>query len=961
MSFIEVLMHRRRLYLASVLVVVSLLSLTAVAQPKITSPKEQLGFNFGDDYQLANYTQLVDYWKKLAQQSDRMKLVEIGKSAEGRTMVMAIITSPENHKKLDRYKEIARRLATAEGLTDDQARALAAEGKSVVWIDGGLHATEVLGAQQLLELVYQMVSLNDPETLRILKDVILLATPVNPDGLELVANWYMREQDPLKRSTGALPRLYQKYVGHDNNRDFYMSNQPETEAINHVFFYDWFPHIVYNHHQTGPVGTVLFAPPFRDPFNYYLDPLVPLGIDLVGAAMHGRFVVENKPGATMRSGSSYSTWWNGGLRTVTYFHNMIGLLTEAIGNPTPMEIPFLPARQLAKGDLPFPIAPQKWHFRQSIDYSISANRAVLDLASKYREDFLFNIYRMGKNSIERGSEDYWTITPKRIAEIQAAIAKDTTQAQGGAPEGQGRRAGAAPDAPSDSPATLAGINARGVSMKYYEMLHAPDKRDPRGYIVPSDQPDFLIATKFINALIKNGITIHRATSAFTVAGKSYPAGSYVIKTAQAFRPHILDMFEPQDHPDDIPYPGGPPTPPYDNAGYTLAYQMGVTFDRILDRFDGPFEKINGLVRPTSGKVNALANAAGFLLGHQVNDSIIATNRLLASGEEVYWLKQPLSANGKNYRAGTIFIPAKSSTLPKLQKLAGDIGLSFDAVASRPAGEAYKLRALRIGLWDRYGGSMPSGWVRWILEQYEIPFSVVYPATLDAGDLASKFDVLIFVDGGIPARDGREGPGGGGGGFGGPIDPQSIPAEFRDRLGNVTVARTVPQLRQFMEGGGAVLTIGSSTSVANSLGLPIANALMERTQDGAERPLQREKYYIPGSILQVRVDNSDPLAYGMGEKLDVFFDNSPVFRLRPEALMKGVKPVAWFDSDKPLRSGWAWGQKYLQDGVAVAEANVGKGKLFLFGPEITFRGQPHGTFKFLFNGIYYGGAESVSLK
>ena len=957
-------MTKRRPRIASLLVAVSLLTVAAVAQTKVTTPKEQLGFSFGDDYQLANYKQLVEYWKKLDQQSDRITLVEIGKSAEGRTMVMAIITSPENHKKLDRYKEIARRLATAEGLTDDQARALAAEGKAVVWIDGGLHATEVLGAQQLMELVYQMVSLNDPETLRILKDVILLATPVNPDGLDLVSDWYMREQDPLKRTTAGLPRLYQKYVGHDNNRDFYMVNQPETEAINRVFFNEWFPHIVYNHHQTGPVGTVLFAPPFRDPFNYYLDPLIPLGLDLVGAAMHGRFVAENKPGATMRSGSSYSTWWNGGLRTVTYFHNMIGLLTESIGSPTPMEIPFLPTRQLAKGDLPFPIAPQKWHFRQSIDYSITANRAVLDLASKHREDFLFNIYRMGKNSIERGSEDHWTITPKRIAEVQAAIARDAPQgSQTGGPEGRDRRsAGVASEAPAaDSPLALAGVLGRGVPMKYYEILHAPEKRDPRGYIIPSDQPDFLTATKFINTLIKNGITIHRATSGFSVAGKSYPAGSYVVKTAQAFRPHILDMFEPQDHPDDIPYPGGPPTPPYDNAGYTLAYQMGVTFDRILDGFEGPFEKINGLVKPVAGKVNTVPNAVGFLLSHQLNDSIIAVNRLISTGEEVYWLKQPISAGGRSYGPGAIFIPAKPSTLSKLQKLSEEVGLSFDAVASKPSGEAYKLRALRIGLWDRYGGSMPSGWTRWLLEQYEFAFTVVYPLQLDAGDLASKFDVLIFVDGGIPARDGGGGGGRGGGGFDRMPDPQSIPAEFRDRLGNVSVAKTVPQLRHFLEAGGAILTIGSSTSLGYNTGLPIANALMEKQQDGSERVLPREKFYVPGSILQVRVDNTDPLAYGMADKLDVFYDNSPVFRFRPEAGMKGVKPVAWFDSDKPLRSGWAWGQKYLQDGVAVAEARVGNGKLFLFGPEIAFRAQPHGTFKFLFNGIYYGGAESVTLK
>ncbi|MFY9607475.1 MAG: M14 metallopeptidase family protein [Blastocatellia bacterium] len=946
-------MNRLRLQFAPILIAVILFAATTAAQTKVTTPKEQLGFNFGDDYQLANYVQLVDYWKKLDQQSDRMSLVDIGKTAEGRTMLMAIITAPENHRKLDRYKEIARRLAMAEGLTDDQARALAAEGRAVVWIDGGLHATEVLGAQQLMELVYQMVSLNDPETTRILRDVILLAVCVNPDGLDLVSNWYMREPDPLKRSTAGLPRLYQKYIGHDNNRDFYMSSQPETEAINRVFYHEWFPHIVYNHHQTGPAGTVLFAPPFRDPFNYYHDPLVPLGIDLVGAAMHNRFAVEGKPGATMRSGAPYSTWWNGGLRTTTGFHNMIGLLTESIGSPTPMEIPFLPNRLLPRGDQAYPIAPQTWHFRQSVDYSISANRAVLDVASKHREDFLFNIYRMGKNSIERGSRDSWTIHPKVIADVNAAVAKGKEQDAG--PAGT-RRAGDATDASADAPQPF----QRGVPVKYFDLLRKPENRDPRGYIIPSDQADFLTATKFVNALIKNGITIHRATSAFQVAGKSYPAGSYVVKTAQAFRPHVLDMFEPQDHPDDIPYPGGPPNPPYDSAGYTLAYQMGVAFDRILDGFEGPLEKINGLAKPAPGRVKTVANAAGFLLSHQVNDSIIAVNRLLSSGEEVYWLKQPLSANEKSYAPGTIFIPAKASTLQKLQKLAAEVGLNFDGIASKPLGEAHRLRPMRIGLWDRYGGSMPSGWVRWLLEQYEFGFTVVYPQALDSGDLASKFDVLIFVDGGIPARDGGV-PGGRGGGFAAMPDPQSIPAELRDRLGNVTVAKTVPQLKQLLEAGGTILTIGSSTSLAYNAGLPIANALMEKQPDGTERALPREKYYIPGSVLQVRVDNTNPLAYGLSEKLDVFFDNSPVFRLKPEASIKGVRPVAWFDSDRALRSGWAWGQKYLHDGVAVAEARVGKGKLFLFGPEITFRAQPHGTFKFLFNGIYYGGAESVTLK
>ncbi|MEO8681080.1 MAG: M14 family zinc carboxypeptidase, partial [Vicinamibacterales bacterium] len=194
--------------------------------PKVTSPQQFFGHDIGADYVLPNYTKFVEYVKKLDAESDRMTVQSIGKTAEGRDQLMAIITAPENFKKLARYQEISKKLSAAEGLTDETARALAKEGKAVIWIDGGLHATEVLGAQQLTETIYQFVSKNDDETLRILKDVIILATHANPDGMELVSNWYMRNPDQKQRTTGQLPRLYQKYVGHDNNRDFYMMNQP---------------------------------------------------------------------------------------------------------------------------------------------------------------------------------------------------------------------------------------------------------------------------------------------------------------------------------------------------------------------------------------------------------------------------------------------------------------------------------------------------------------------------------------------------------------------------------------------------------------------------------------------------------------------------------------------------------------------------------------------------------------
>jgi hypothetical protein len=911
----------------------ALVAFVAYAQTatKVTTPKEALGFNLGDDYHVANYTQLEAYWKKLTAESDRMKLEDIGLTAEGRHQYMAVITSAANQKRLDHYKQISKRLALAEGLTDDEAHALAREGKAVIFMDGGLHATETVGAQALMELVYQMVSSTDEETARFLNDDILLLCLANPDGQELVANWYMREPDEKKRSLNGVPRLWQKYIGHDNARDMFMSNQPETANINRVLFIEWFPQITHTHHQTGPAGAVVFMPPFRDPFNYNFDPLIPVGVDLVGAAMHSRLIGKGMGGSAMRGASNYSTWWNGGMRTISYFHNMIGLLTEIIGNPTPMEVPLVLERQLPNGNEPLPIAPQVWHYRRSIDYDMEYSRAVLDVASRYHETLLYNIYQMGRNSIERGSRDNWTITPKRIAAAEDAAAKAPARrgAQAGGGDGPGGGRGAV-IVPSEIYATV---------------LRDPKMRDPREYIIPSDQADFATATRFVNVLLKNGIAVWKAATAFQVAGKTYPANTYVVKTAQAARPFVMDMFEPQDHPNDFKYPGGPPNPPYDITGWTLAYQMGVEFDRILDRFDGPFTKMDRLQDPLPGAIDGPSNPAGYLISHRINNSFTLVNRLLKSNCGVYWLK----GDGP----GTIWVPGSAAVRSILERGAKELGVPVHAVAKAPADEALKLKPIRIGLYDQYGGLIPSGWTRWLFEQFEFPFEVVYPQILDAGDLKSKFDVLVFTDG--AARFGGV-SGRGGGAAGGQPDPASIPAEFRGRLGRITVEKTLPQLKKFAESGGSIVMIGSSTSMAELLGLPLKNHLSEKGSDGRLRPLPQEKFYIPGSILKVNVDNTNPLAYGMSKTADVDFDNSPAFRLEPEAQMKRTSAVAWFSGPEVLVSGWAWGQQYLDGATAIAEASIGEGKVFLFGPEVAFRGQAHGTFKMLFNALYYGSAK-----
>ena len=866
------------------------LTLPILAQSPVTVPRAHFGFNIGDDYSLANYTRMIAYWQKLDRESDRLSLVDIGKTSEGRTMTMAVVTSPANQSKLAAYRDIAKRLSKAENLTESQARELAAEGKAIVWIDGGLHATETLGSQQLIETVYRLTSANDFETRRILDDVIVLACIANPDGMELVSDWYMRESDPTNRSLAGIPTLYQKYAGHDDNRDFYMSALSETRAINGVLYRDWFPQIVYDHHQNGPEGTVMFSPPFRDPFNFNLDPLVITMLEEVSGAMHSRFAAEGKPGVVSRSASNYSSWWNGGMRTSPYFHNMIGILTETIGNPTPMQVPFVAARQLPAGDNPFPVEPQTWHFRQSIEYSVAANLAVIDYASRNKDRLLYNVYRMGRNSIERGSRDSWTTTPSDIA----------------------------------------GANA-------LQALRKLENRDARGYVIPSDQPDFLTAIKFVNALTWNGVDVLLASSDFRIGSKTYPAGSFVVKSAQAFRPQILDMFEPQEHPDDFAYRGAPPTPPYDNAGWTLAFQMGVHFDRLLEPFGGPFVPVAPEFKAPPGIVTQSERPAGYLFSHDANDAFIAVNRLLAAGDSVYWLAQAYSADGQNWPAGTHYVRAGDATLATLQRLAKETGLSFHAVSRTPDREALQLRPVRIALWDEYGGSTASGWARLVLEQFEFPFTVVYAKTLDAGNLEDRFDVLILVDGTFSANP--------------PRAPRNVPAEYVDRVGGLTTGGTVPRLKAFLEKGGSILAIGNSANLGLLAGLPIPNAVAG---------LPNTRFYVPGSILQARVERNNPMTYGLDDRVNFFFDRSPVFELDENARRSGVRALAWFDTDKSLRSGWALGQENLKGNVAVLEAPVGKGKLVLYGPNIVFRAQPHGDFKLLFNGIYAGHAKAVEL-
>jgi hypothetical protein len=517
---------------------------------------------------------------------------------------------------------------------------------------------------------------------------------------------------------------------------------------------------------------------------------------------------------------------------------------------------------------------------------------------------------MGKNSINAGSKDYWTLSPNKVEMVNELMKADQK------------------DQRADS-----------IALQYYEKVYKnPKLRDARGYIIPISQTT--TATNFVNILIKSGIRVEKATINFKVGDKEYEAGSYIVKTNQAFRPHVIDMFEPQDHPNDFQYPGGPPVRPYDAAGWTPAYTMGLEFDRIIEPFDGPFETIPyGEEQKHKGSFAKIAGAVGYTFSTKENASYILINDLLKEGIEV-------EKNSEYF-----YVAASDKAVSILENAAAKHGVKITGVQQKLNMGAVGLKTSRIALWDVYGGSMPSGWTRWIFEQYHFPFTVVFAKEIDAGNLKSKYDVILFVGGAIPAFRAEAGSNAMGGYEGREPSEKEIPEMYHAQLGRITAAKSIPTLKEFAEAGGTIITVGSSANLAYHFKLPVRNALVEMV-NGKERALPGEKFYIPGSVMQVAVNNEHKANWGMKPTADVYFSASPVFNLLPNATATGeVTPLAWYATDKTLRSGWAYGQSYLQQTVAAFEAKVGKGKLMVYGPEITFRGQTHSTYKMLFNQLY----------
>jgi hypothetical protein len=517
----------------------------ALVQAAVPTPKEHFGYTPGTDYKLADYNEIVGYFQKISVSSERIKLVEYGKSAMGKPSYIAFISSPENLAELEKYRDISRRLAL--GIPpDEEARKLAKEGKAIVWIDSGLHATEVAPAQHSPELAYKMLTEESDEMNRIRRNVILLQVPViNPDGLDIVVHWY-RKNVGTPYELAPVPTLYQKYAGHDNNRDWFMMNLQETRNVSRLLFREWFPQIVYNQHQAPAFPARIFVPPYAEPLNPNIPAAVMEGINVIGSAMKERFAREDKGGVLSYVG--FDAWWNGGLRSVPAFHNMHGILTETAANAfaTPRvynssEFPERFANGIpTKEPTVFyqrPWMGGKWGVRNAIEYMLTADMAILDLASSRSEHFLYKAWQLAQDNIRAGKQS-----------------------------------------------------------------------KPYAYIVSADQPDKWTAVEMLRRLQMGGLQVQRARAAFSVGAKKYPAGSYVLSAAQPFRSYLVDLLEPQRYPELRTGITGPTKRPYDVAGWTLSMQMGVQVDRAEDTFAADLESA-GDIQPADLSLDRRDNSS----------------------------------------------------------------------------------------------------------------------------------------------------------------------------------------------------------------------------------------------------------------------------------------------------------------------------------------------------------------
>ena len=704
-----------------------LLSAAPIAQSRpapVPTPESVFGFAPGADYKLATYDQSIAFFKKLAAASRYIKLIEAGRTSQGRTMYFALISSPQNLAKLDRHREIWQRLAHPQGLTDVEAQKLAAEGKALVHIDGGLHSTEVAGPQHTPLLAYSLLSrAAEPETKAMLDNVFLMLWPtINPDGQQMVAEWYMKNVGTPYELSG-LPQLYQEYVGHDNNRDAYMLNMIESRVIEHTWR-QWEPQIVYVHHQSSPFPTRIWLPPFSEPVGVEAPPVIAREINMIGMAIAKALDEKGQPGA-VHMGTAFDAWYPGYIDYAPIFKNIAAYWTETalFSYATPREYTINDFPQNFRDLRPqslyaSPWKPGWWRLRDAVDYMETASLATIEYAAKYKDSLLMNRYRAGRDQIALGTTKppFAYRVPKEQRDPVAAVEMLRRLAFGG--------------------------------VRVYDSGDA--------WVIPTDQE--------FAAMAREVLDVQRYPDLRQFPGgppqRPYDAAGWTLPLQMGVRVVAETTPLSADARAKMKLLGPMPDLTLKPAPYSTAAEDAAPFDSV----PGPGFDTNpsaAAIVPPPGRIGG--SGPVLALDPAQNNSFRAINRAWKSGGAVQF------GNGRYLVSG----------LSDAQQ--SDLVRSLALVAERTAETGSPVKKPRIGLFQPWGGAMDEGWTRWVLEQYGFDYVTLRPADFKA-PLTGKVDVVILADDARLPIEGAAGGRGGGGRGGGQVRP-----EYADRLSQADLA------------------------------------------------------------------------------------------------------------------------------------------------------------------------------
>ena len=844
---------------------------------KAPPPEEILGFEVGADYHLASYEQALDYLRALEATASRVKLFEMGKTSMGKPMIYAVISSEKNMAQLDRHKEISQKLALAKDLTDKEARRLAEEGRAIVWIDVGIHASECAPAQSAIQLAYDLASSEDSETRFIRDNTILLLVFANPDGMQMLAEWYLPNVGtPFEISS--MPWLYHLYAGHDNNRDSYMNNLPETRNITRAVNREWYPVILYDHHQTAPFPARIWIPPAAEPTNPNLHPLFIRGKNLVGSAMAYDFDRKGQEGAISRI--VFDFIYPGYEDSFCDFFNVISIMTEIAhyryATPNFYTVNDFPEeyRDFTKGAFyPSPWKGGWWRLKDGIAYALTASKSVLHTAALYRETFLYGKYQMGRDTITRF-----------------------------------------------------------------------EKEPPYAWIIPQDQQDPTAACRLIDNMIFAGIEVYESEKSFVCDGVTHEQGTWIIPMNQAFARFVKAIFEEQIYPDLTKYPNlwqgivrpQPLSdvflPPYDLAGWTLPYQMGVKVLAANSPVEAGMRPVERAAHP-AGKFAGNASHA-YLISSKANNSFVAANRILKKGAQIFRTEEPVKIGEESYPPGTFVVPSQGITRSFMNSLTEELNLPMRGIDRQLNTKTHSLKAPKVALYQSWSASSDEGWTRWLLEQYEFPSVNIHDAEVRAGNLKKRFDVIIIPSMSASAIvDGHE--------------KGTMPSRY---VGGITEGGA-ENIKTFVEEGGTLVTLNRGCLFAlDKMGLPVNDALKNLR---GSRGRYTAEFACPGSILRMEFDTKHPVAYGMPEEGAGMFYRSTAFDIFPSFEKKQAFAIAKYSGKDLLMSGYLLGEKYLQNKTAAVDVPLGEGRVILLGFPVQNRAQTHGTFKLLFNSLFYG--------